>query len=95
VAREQPGHFAPVAETPGFGEALFRLVRELRATGYDLSDLGPALQEATGAPEKAVALTEITRGVRGTARWVPRSDDVLAAADADRLDGLGLLLRPD
>jgi hypothetical protein len=25
VARKHPGYFAPVAETPGFGDALFRL----------------------------------------------------------------------
>ena len=42
VARKHPGYFAPVADTPGFGEALFRLVRELRGAGYHLSELGPA-----------------------------------------------------
>ena len=56
VARKHPGYFAPVAETPGFGEALFRLVRELRGAGYDLSDLGPLLDGATDAPEKAGSL---------------------------------------
>src|ERR1700739_2271776 len=59
VARKHPGYFAPVAETPGFGEALFRLVRELRGAGYDLSDLGPLLDGATDAPEKAGSLAEI------------------------------------
>ena len=42
VARVHPGYFAPVAETPGFGEALYRLVRELKGAGYDLSNLGRA-----------------------------------------------------
>src|ERR1039458_2432778 len=35
VARGHPGYFKPVAETPGFGEALYRLVRELEGGGYD------------------------------------------------------------
>src|SRR5947199_2923451 len=40
VAREHEGYFRPVGETPGFAEALYRLVRELKAAGYDLADLG-------------------------------------------------------
>ena len=56
---QAPGYFAPVADTPGFGEALFRLVRELRGAGYDLSDLGPLLDGATDAPEKAGSLAGI------------------------------------
>jgi hypothetical protein len=31
VGRGHPGYFAPVAETPGFAEPLFRLVREQRS----------------------------------------------------------------
>ena len=64
VSRKHPGYFAPVAETPGFGEALFRLVRELRGAGYDLSDLGPLLDGATDAPEKAGSLAGDPRRVR-------------------------------
>ena len=89
VARKHPGYFAPVAETPGFGEALFRLVRELRGAGYDLSDLGPLLDGATDAPEKAG---------RWRRSW-PRSSSGAPASTAPttrcwppspaRLDGLG------
>src|SRR5437660_7671237 len=39
VARATPGYFAPVADTPGFAEALYRLVRELRGAGYDVAAL--------------------------------------------------------
>jgi len=59
VSSAHPGYFAPVAGTLGFAEALYRLVRELKGAGYDLADLGPLLEGATDAPEKAVALTDI------------------------------------
>jgi RecB family exonuclease len=92
VAREHPGYFTPVAETPGFGEALFRLVRELRGAGYDPSDLGPLLHGATDAPEKAAALAEVLAGFEARRTGFYGPDDALAAADPDRLDGLGLLV---
>ena len=92
VAREHPGYFAPVAETPGFGEASFRLVREMRGAGYDLSDLGPLLDGTTDAPEKAVALAEILARFEARRTGFYGPDDALAAADPDRLDGLGLLV---
>jgi len=90
VARQHPGYFAPVAETPGFGEALFRLVRELRSAGYDLADLGPLLDGTTDAAQKAGALTEIlaTFEERRTGFYGP--DDALVAADPAALKGLGL-----
>jgi RecB family exonuclease len=92
VARKHPGYFTPVAETPGFGEALFRLVRELRGAGYDLSDLGPLLDGATDAREKARSLSEILSDFerRRTSFYGP--DDALLAADPARLDGLALLV---
>src|SRR5262249_46501676 len=43
VAAATPGYFEPVADTPGFAEALYRLVRELRGAGYNIADLGPLL----------------------------------------------------
>lgn len=92
VAREHPGYFAPVAETPGFSEALFRLVRELRGAGYDLSDLGPLLAGATDAQEKAVALAEILARFEARRTGFYGPDDALAAANPDLLDGLGLLV---
>lgn len=92
VARKHPGYFAPVAETPGFGEALFRLVRELRGAGYDLSDLSPLLDGATDAPEKAGALAEITSEFEARRSGFYGPDDALLAADLRRLDGLALLV---
>ena len=92
VARKHPGYFAPVAETPGFGEALFRLVRELRGAGYDLSALGPLLDGATDAPEKAGSLAEILSEFEQRRSGFYGPDDALLAADPARLDGLGLLV---
>jgi RecB family exonuclease len=92
VAREHPGYFAPVAETPGFGEALFRLVRELRGAGYDLSDLGPALMGATDAADKAGALAEILAEFERRRANYYGPDDALLAAEPAGLDGLGLLV---
>ena len=81
VARKHPGYFAPVAETPGFGEALFRLVRELRGAGYDLSDLGPLLDGATDAPEKAGSLAEILAEFERRRSGFYGPDDALLAAE--------------
>jgi RecB family exonuclease len=92
VARRHSGYFAPVAETPGFGEALFRLVRELRGAGYDLSDLAPLLDGATDAAEKASSLAEILASFEQRRAGFYGPDDALLAADPARLGGLGLLV---
>jgi ATP-dependent helicase/nuclease subunit B len=92
VARKHPGYFAPVADTPGFGEALFRLVRELRGAGYDLSDLRPLLDGATDAPEKAGSLAEILAEFETRRSGFYGPDDALLAAEPARLDGLALLV---
>ena len=92
VARKHPGYFAPVAETPGFGEALFRLVRELRGAGYHLPDLAALLDGTTDAPEKAASLAEILAGFEARRTGFYGPDDALLAAEPERLDGLGLLV---
>jgi hypothetical protein len=90
VARSQPGYFAPVADTSGFAEALYRLVRELRGAGYDLSQLSSLLDGTTDAPEKAEALAEVLANFEARRLGFYGPDDALAVADPDRLDGLGL-----
>ena len=92
VARKHPGYFAPVGETPGFGEALFRLVRELRGAGYDLSDLGALLEGATDAPDKAGSLAEILSLFEERRSGFYGPDDALLAAEPNRLGGLALLV---
>jgi ATP-dependent helicase/nuclease subunit B len=92
VARAHPGYFAPVAETPGFAEALYRLVRELRGAGTDLADLAALLGGLTDAPEKAASLAEILASFEARRAFFYGPDDALAVADPERLDGLGLLV---
>lgn len=92
AARRHPGYFAPVAETPGFGEALFRLVRELRGAGYDLSALAGPLDGATDAPAKAASLAEILASFESRRTGFYGPDDALLASEAERLDGLSLLV---
>ena len=92
VARAHAGYFEPVAETPGFAEALYRLVRELRGAGYDLADLGPLLEGVTDAPAKASSLAGILASFEARRASFYGPDDALLAADPARLDGLGLLV---
>jgi ATP-dependent helicase/nuclease subunit B len=92
VAQRHPGYFAPVAGTPGFGEALFRLVRELRGAGFDLSTMAGVLEGATDALAKAGSLAEILAAFEARRGGFYGPDDALAVADSEALDGLGLLV---
>ncbi|MGO9977402.1 MAG: PD-(D/E)XK nuclease family protein [Solirubrobacteraceae bacterium] len=92
VARSHTGYFEPVAEMPGFAEALYRLVRELKAAGYDLSNLSELLEGATDAPAKAASLSEILAAFEARRGAFYGPDDALMVAEADRLAGLGLLV---
>src|SRR5262249_12866762 len=90
--RSDDGYFAPVAETPGVTEALYRLVRALRGAGYDLTGLASLLEGATDAPEKATTLATILGRFEARRAKFYGPDDALLAADPRRLDGLGLLV---
>jgi ATP-dependent helicase/nuclease subunit B len=92
VVRADPGYFAPVAETPGVTDALYRLVRELRGAGYDLANLDPLLAGATDARKKATTLARILGRFEARRSHFYGPDDALLAADPNRLDGLGLLV---
>jgi RecB family exonuclease len=92
VLREDEGYFAPVAETPGLTDALYRLVRELRCAGYDLADLGGVLDGVTDAPAKASTLARILARFEARRSRFYGPDDALLTADPGRLDGLGLLV---
>ena len=92
VAAAHEVYFAPVGDTPGFAEALYRLVRELKGAAYDLDNLGRLLSGATDAPEKASSLADILADFETRRRGFYGPDDAVAAADPARLEGLGLLV---
>jgi hypothetical protein len=92
VAGAQPGYFEPVADTPGFAEALYRLVRELRGAGYDIANLAPTVDGLTDAPQKASSLAELLADFESRRAEFYGSDDALAVADPGRLEALALLV---
>ena len=56
AARGCSGYFAPVASTPGFGEAVRRLLRELRREGVSVDAferVAPGSLESAGKAEVA------------------------------------------
>ena len=92
VARAHTGYFAPVRDTAGFAEALYRLVRELKGSGYEISRLAGLLEGITDAPAKASSLAEILAAFEARRSAFYGPDDALIVADPDRLAGLGLLV---
>jgi hypothetical protein len=92
VAAAHTGYFEPVRETPGFAEALYRLVRELKGAGYPVADLGGLLDGVTDAPGKASSLAGLLTAFEHRRRAFYGPDDALAAAEPWRLGGLGLLV---
>lgn len=92
VAAGSSGYFEPVARTPGFAEALYRLVRELRGAGYELGNLAPLLDGVTDAPEKSGALAALLTEFEARRAGFYGADDALAVADPELLDGVSLLV---
>ena len=84
IAVELDGYFAPVRETPGLGDALHRLVRELRGAGYDADSFAAALAGACEVPAKEEALRQIfSEFLRRRARFYGPDDCLLAADTAN------------
>jgi ATP-dependent helicase/nuclease subunit B len=92
VAAAGDGYFEPVAETAGFAEALYRLVRELKGAGFDVAELAEPLSGCTDAPEKAPALAGLLAAFEQRRDAFYGPDDALQAANPDLLEGLGLLV---
>ena len=87
VAAALDGYFAPVAETGGFAEALYRLVRDLKGAGFDLADLEESFSGTTDAPEKALSLAELLRAFEERRMAFYGPDDALQRADPSILGG--------
>jgi ATP-dependent helicase/nuclease subunit B len=92
VAAAHTGYFEPVRETPGFAEALYRLVRELKGADYPVADLNGLLDGVTNATGKASSLAQLLTAFENRRRAFYGPDDALAAAEPWRLGGLGLLV---
>lgn len=81
IAAAQGGYFHPVRATPGFGDALHRLVRELRGAGYDGESFADASHHACGAAGKAEALGAIFSELLRRRSDFYGPDDCMLAAD--------------
>ena len=92
VVRAEPGYFAPVAETPGLTEALYRLVRELRERGTTSRISRHCSTVPPTRPKRRPRWRRSWRDFERRRASFYGPDDALLAADPNRLDGLGLLV---
>ena len=83
IGGEHEGYFEPVRETPGFGDALHRLTRELRGAGHDGDSFRAAAHGACEAGGKAEALNAIFEDFLGRRSQLYGPDDCLLAADVN------------
>lgn len=81
IAVAQDGYFSPVRDTPGFGDALHRLARELRGAGYDGESFAGAAEHACEARGKAAALGAIFSELLTRRSDFYGPDDCMLAAD--------------
>jgi hypothetical protein len=72
-----------VRDTPGLADALYRLVRELRAAGYDAESLADAIEGACEVPEKAQAITGIFAEFLRRREGFYGPDECLLSAESD------------
>jgi RecB family exonuclease len=92
AARGCTGYFAPVSATPGFAEAVRRLLRELRREGISaeaLEQVAARSLESTAKADDLVALYR--RAVEGRGGFYD-GEDAIAVADPERFDGIALLV---
>ena len=82
VAAEHDGYFAPVRDTPGFGDALHRLFRELRGTGYDAASFATAVEDRCEAEGKDTALADLFERFLTRRAGFYSPDDCLLRADS-------------
>jgi RecB family exonuclease len=92
VARGARGYLEPVAEAPGFGQALQRLFGELRQAGVTPGTLEEATADAGGNEQKLKDLAAIfERYERGRAPFYDATD-ALGAANVAAFDSRGLIV---
>ncbi|MFN8188047.1 MAG: hypothetical protein U0R69_13340 [Gaiellales bacterium] len=92
LARQAGGYFEPVAGTPGFAEALRRLVRELRQEGIDPEPFRAALPGAAESDRKADSLAAAYERYAEAREGFYNGDDCLRHAEPERLDACAVLV---
>jgi ATP-dependent helicase/nuclease subunit B len=96
TAEQARGYFEAVGHTPGFSQALDRLLRELRHAGLDPVSLTRAIGERSASDalseEKLVALARIFGQAQERRSKFHGRDDLIRMADADRFSGPELLI---
>ena len=92
LARRTDGYFAPVAETPGFADALRRLFHELRREGVTPEAFSELLPAAAESPAKAQSLAELYAAYAQQHAPFYDGDDCLQAADPGRLGACELFV---
>ena len=83
VAAEHDGYFAPVRDTPGFGDALHRLFRELRGAGYDAASFASAVENCCEAEGKDGALADLFERFLSHRDGFYSPDDCLLRAEVE------------
>src|SRR4051794_34172524 len=95
AARDTPGAFAPVAELPGFAGLLARTLRDLRTADVPARALAlAAAEEDQGDPDarRLASLAELHAIVSELRAGRYGTEELLAAADAERLGPGGLIV---
>ena len=91
AARGCGGYFSPVATTPGFAEAARRLLRELRQEQVAPEALAARADQLESADKADDLVALYRRYLDGRAGYYD-GVDALAGADAERFDGIELLI---
>ena len=83
AAAEHDGYFAPVRDTPGFGDALHHLFRELRGAGYDAASFASAVENRCEADGKDAALADLFERFLTRRAGFYSPDDCLLSAEVE------------
>lgn len=92
VAHTATTYFAPVATTPGFADALRRVVRELRQEEVDVASFREQARSVCESEAKADELADLYERYMVGRAGSYDGEDALALADPARFDGIELLL---
>ena len=94
AAMANPGYFEPIAETPGFIDAVVRMMRELRMEGITPGEFAEWATSSNGieTAEKARALRDLYRRFDGLSEGYFSGATCLASADPAEYDGMAMFV---